>query len=162
MTTPPIKSNEYGAWFAVPVTLREVEDQHVSINNVSGFLHTIPLDSNFGMDDAEHAELLDDPSILRVTFAIEWDRETNTIYETYGLQAYSARLGRDPQWDDCINLRALEHAARSIHRANWFSVVSAIRQIAKAHADVDAILGEARKPFDAMVAELEEQAAQDE
>jgi hypothetical protein len=86
-----IIDNEYRIEYAVPVTLRQVEAAH------------IPLNSEFGIDDAEHNELLDDINTMRIEFGINFDNEEMEVSEIIRLTCYNATLGNPaPRWDDCM------------------------------------------------------------
>ena len=94
-------SDHYQEEFAV--TLRSVERAG------------IPLDSSFGLDEAEHEDLLDDLSILRVC-RVNGQRR---------LQCYQARLGQDgPEWTDCV--RWADEASGARTRTKNFHIQAGI------------------------------------
>jgi hypothetical protein len=101
-------TDDYGTMYAAPVTLRQVEAAGVR------------LDSAFGMDGAEHASLLDDPSILRLVFGVEY-------IEDYGLtditriECFSAALAYPADWQECFyweRRHTSENANRIVNRRN--------------------------------------------
>lgn len=60
-----VASHDYGDYIYVPTTLRALESVGALLN------------SSFGADDDEHAELLDDPNILRIAVDISYDGATS-------------------------------------------------------------------------------------
>lgn len=91
--------NEYSAHIIIPVTLAEVEQYPVTLNSL------------FGINEAEHQELLHDPNILRLLAGVqvtgdELSPDGGNIYRWIRLEAYSGSiLCGGPRWDDCLSVR---------------------------------------------------------
>ena len=129
----------YSTTYAVPVTLRQVEEMG------------IPLDSAMGVDETEHAELLDDKNIMRIVFGVMIDGLD--ISEIVSLKCLNASLlNPEPYWNDCI--ARVHHASGSRmgtendRRKNL--VWKLLDEIAP---DYQSTIDDARKPYDDYVAE---------
>jgi hypothetical protein len=83
----------YDARWTVPVTLREIEETG------------LPLSSDFGIDDQEHAELLDDDGILRINFGLAYKGDAGDAITDAVLEVYNARPGDEADWGNVLGLR---------------------------------------------------------
>ena len=79
---------DYGVRYVLPTTLAQVEAAGVEV------------DGRFGHDEQEHAELLNDSSILRVVAGVEVDGDN--IGRTIWLESLEMRLSDgQTKWRDC-------------------------------------------------------------
>ena len=92
--------NEQSAYISIPVTLAEVEKLPVTLN------------SQFGGDPVEHAELLTDPNILCIRPGIavtegSWDRTNPAANITYGIGilVYDQVVGGAPGWHNAMYVK---------------------------------------------------------
>ena len=64
------------------------------------------MDSAFGIDAAEHEELLDAPDILRVVFSVylndSWNDAADAVGYATHLECYDSRFGADAGWRSCL------------------------------------------------------------
>jgi hypothetical protein len=99
---------EYSTMWHVPLTLTEIES------------HGIELLGAFGIDDAEHAELLTMPNIVRLTFGVYCDAEL-TCTEVIDIESYDAHiLTLTPGWNSASRryLHAAGHKERHAYHRN--------------------------------------------
>lgn len=142
--------DEYRTIHAVPVTLRQVE--------AAG----IQLDSAFGINDQEREELLDNPSILRLTFGALVDASKAgpyTVDRVYDIEALSGTL-RDsrPRWTSC---QAVRFARRMEGTENAYRIEMLVRQ-AVGEERLAQIMEEAARPHEEWTAERNQESEPDE
>ena len=138
------QQDEYGTLYVAPVTLRQVEAAGVR------------LDSAFGISAEEHAELLDDPGILRLVFGAEYT-EGVEVGETVRIECLSARVGKGAEWGECFYWERHGYTEGAIRQANGRNLAALERLLDSAVPEARGLIAEARKPLDEWAASLDEQ-----
>jgi hypothetical protein len=139
------RTDERCTLYVVPVTLRQVEAAGIELN------------SNFGIDEAEHAELLDDPTILRAVFGVALDEVEGEwcVHDYHALDTYCAHLdGKGPRWENAMQTyySAEGHKDRANALSNLRRLEGLVINVVGTE-EVQRLLGEARRPFEEWLAE---------
>lgn len=140
------RNDERCILYVTPVTLRDVEAAGIELN------------SNFGINDAEHEELLDDPAILRIVWgaALNPGEDGWKVDDYHALDTYCAHLdGEGGRWENAMRVyySAQGHRDRANARANYRKLEElTARMVGEAY---EPRLAEARRPFEDWLAENE-------
>lgn len=128
----------------LPATLRQLEGAGVQ------------LDSNFGIDDDEHAALLDDPAILRVRVDITGklnDDGRLSVSDDYDVESYCIvphRGSLEPAWMPCQ--ANFQHAAgsrmRTFYGRNAYRIAEAVSEFADLISEISQGLLESMRDYD--------------
>lgn len=142
------RNDEDSILYVTPVTLRAVEGAGIELN------------SGFGIDEAEHAELLDDPAILRIVWGAclnpgedGWD-----VDDYHALDTYCAHLnGKGARWENAMReyYSAQGHRDRQNALTNYRKLERLTRDLV-GEDEYERRLAEARKPFEDWLAEAAE------
>ncbi len=146
-TVTEFRNDERSILYVTPVTLRAVEAAGIELN------------SGFGIDDAEHEELLDDPDILRIVWgaALNPDADGWEVDDYHALDTYCAHLdGKGAQWENAMKA----YYSAQGYRDRRDALIN-LRKLEELTArlvgeDYARLLAEARKPFEDWLAEIAE------
>lgn len=125
--------NEGSAHIIIPVTLAEVEQYPVTLN------------SQFGISEAEHQELLHDPNILRLLAGVrvtddELSPDGGNVYRWIRLEAYSESIFcGGPRWDDIVlvsDLRTQQHYLWQLVKAKCPDLGNRLDALAESYEDM--------------------------
>jgi len=133
--------------YVTPVTLRDVEAVGIELN------------SDFGINDAEHEELLDDPDILRIVWgaALNPGEDGWSVDDYHALDTYCAHLdGQGARWENAMRAyySAQGHRDRQNALINYRKLEELTARLVG--EDYERLLAEARKPFEDWLAEIVE------
>lgn len=136
-----IRDNEYCTVYAVPATLRQIETAGIE------------LAGGFGIDAEEHAEMLDEAGLLRLTFGVELTDDSE-VAEHFDVECFDARIGQVSDWRSCS--RIYHHPAGNVERNRTRANRRRIEDLlATLVPDYPATLAAAAAPFNEWVESLE-------
>jgi len=146
-TAKLFRDDERCTLYTIPVTLRQVKKAGIELN------------SSFGINEAEHNELLDDPAILQIVFGVALDEIDGEwcVHDYHALDTYCAHLDSEGAgWENAMQVYYSAQGHRD--RANALHNLRRLEELTD-HVvgdDYERLLAEARKPFEEWLAEQED------
>lgn len=134
MELTKIRDDEWGILYALPVTLRQVEAVQLRLN------------SRMGIDAQEHAEMMDETGLFRVTFGAGLSEEFE-VFEAVDLEILEGTLTNpEPEWHSAATSSSV------VQRAKMFALVDSLIGVDERIN----LVNQASAPFEAWLAENQE------